>query len=261
MLRRVASLWIGKSLGPIELASIRSFLRQGHAFTLFAYEPLENCPPEVNLRDAREIFPGDPILRHAKTGSPALHSDLFRYAMVRQTDFVWVDLDIVALRPFDFADDYIFGYEDATGINGAVFFLPTTSPAFQRMSAITPETRGIPPYLTGSRYVKYWLRNLLQGGMPIAKWPWGATCPRLMTYELGRSGEISRALPVTAFYSVPLAEAHRFADPGGYDAASAPSDAYGVHLWASHLSRYVARTYGGEFPQESFVARVLRDDW
>lgn len=261
MMKSVASLWIGERLGPIELASIRSFQRQGHVFTLFAYEPLENCPEDVILRDAREILDIGRIVLHQKTQSSALHSDLFRYALIAKTDFLWTDLDIVALRPFDFPSDYIFGYEAENWLNGAVFCLPKTSSALAKLCSVHADTRGIPPYLTGIRKAKYGLRNLISGGLPITRWPWGSIGPRLITLELRASGEISHALPIPAFYSLPMDQAGRFADPAGYSAAEAPSEAYGLHLWASKLTRYVNEKYDGAFPKDSFVNKVLHDDW
>lgn len=261
MRKQVASLWIGNRLGPIELASIRSFCRQGHDFTLFSYEPLENCPSDVITRDAREIFDCGRIVLHEKTKSPALHSDLFRYALISKTDFVWVDLDIIALRPFEFPSGYIFGYEYGPLLNGAVLGLPHDSPALKKLLEINPETKGCPPNMIGVRKLKYKLRDLLARGLPITRWPWGALGPRLITSELDQSGEIAHALPVDAFYSMPLAEAGRFADPEGYQASDAPEDAFAVHLWASHLTRYVKQKYAGTFPVNSFVSKVCRDDW
>lgn len=261
MLKQVASLWIGNRLGPIELASIRSFRRQEHDFTLFSYEPIENCPPDVIARDAREIFDCGRIVLHKKSKSPALHADLFRYALIRQTDFVWVDLDIIALRPFDFPSDYILGYEDECHLNNAVLKLPHDSPALKQLLEIHVETKGCPPNLNGVRHLRYRLRNLLAGGLPITRWPWGAIGPQLVTAELRKSGEIAHSLPISAFYSLPLAEAGRFADPDGYNPSNAPTDAFAVHLWANRLRHYVDQKYAGTFPADSFVSKVCRDDW
>ena len=261
MLQSMASLWIGKRLGPIELASIRSFRRQGHDFTLFAYEPLENCPEDVILRDAREILDCGRIVLHQRTQSSALHSDLFRYALIAKTGFAWTDLDIIALRPFDFPSDYIFGYEDHGKLNGAVLKLPHDSPALQKLIQVHADTRGLPPHVEGARKLKLRLRSFFAGGLPVTRWPWGSIGPRLVTLELRASGEIKHALPISAFYSLPLDEAGRFAEPGGYHASEAPEGAYGVHLWASHLTRYVKDKYDGAFPKDSFVNKVLHDDW
>lgn len=261
MQKQVATLWIGNRLGPIELASIRSFRRQGHDFTLFTYQNLENCPEDVIVRDAREIFDYDQILVFKKNKSPAIHADLFRYALISQTDFVWVDLDIVALRPFTFPTEHIYGYEDQTYVNNAVLGLPHHSPALSMLLKIQPGTKGCPPNLKGVTRLKYGLRSFAAGGLPITRWPWGSTGPKLVTGELQKSGEIDHAQPISAFYSVPLAQVGRFADPGAYQSSDAPNGAFAVHLWASRLNAYVNEKYEGVFPVDSFVSKVCRDDW
>lgn len=258
MLKDVASLWIGRKLGPIELASIRSFQQQGHIFTLFGYDPIENCPSDVRFRDAREILDIGRIVLHRKTQSPALHSDLFRYAMVAKTGFVWVDLDIVALRPFDFPDDYVLGYEGTDSVGSAVLQLPKSSPALSALSGFSPDTRGLPPGLEGFKRFKYVIKNLVAGGLPIERWPWGSIGPQLLTAELRRSGEIKRVRSLSAFYSVPMSEIPSLAQPGGYDVSMAPPDAYAVHLWGSQLTKFVNANFGGRFREDSFVMRISR---
>ncbi|NPD14810.1 hypothetical protein HOY34_06270 [Xinfangfangia sp. D13-10-4-6] len=261
MLKTIASLWIGKSLGPIELASIRSFQRHGHEFTLFSYDPIVNCPPDVIQADARTVLDLGRIVLHRRTKSPALHSDLFRYAMVAKTDFTWVDLDVIALRPFDFPDDNVFGYEAKDSAGSAVLKLPKGSAALAALSAFSAETRGMPPRLEGFKRFKYHVKNILSGGLPIERWPWGSIGPALFTAELKRSEEIAHIRPLNTFYPVPMSGIPLFADPGSYSAADAPPEAYAVHLWGSHLTRYVNEKYNGVFPAESFVSKVLHDEW
>lgn len=253
----LASLWIGDALGEIEAASARSFLRMGDRLTIYAYGRLGNVPAGVAVRDAREVMPGDVILRHAKTGSPALHSDLFRYALLRDPGTIWVDLDIIALRPFAFPAAHVFGLEAPDYVNGAVLRLPPDSPALAKLLAITPDTRGVPPYLTGFRRRKYALRSFLAGGLPLARWPWGAVGPRYLSNVLAETGEIGHALPQAAFYAVPVGQCGRFAEPGGFDPDELPGEAYGVHLWANKLRAHLRNRCGGRIPAGSYLHRVV----
>ena len=257
MKRDIASLWIGSELGEIELASLHSFHRLGHRFVLYAYSEIRNVPSFVELRDAAEIFPTKKILRHKKTGSPALHSDLFRYALMAKTDLVWCDLDVIALREFDFVGDFVFAHEHTHTVGCSVLRLPKNSRALMALLSVKPETKGMPPHLRGFRRAKYRLRSTLTGGIPIEKWPWGAIGPSLLTEALRTTGEISAALPVNAFYSVPMSGAWRFCEPGGYSRGDAPDEAYAVHLWAQKLRQYVNDKYDGQFPEGSFVRQEL----
>ena len=64
------------------------------------------------VRDVREILPDTPILRYQSgfgAGSPSLYSNLFRFALLHQHGGWWVDLDVVALRPFPSAANPVLG--------------------------------------------------------------------------------------------------------------------------------------------------------
>ncbi len=119
--RVVQSLWIGE-LSPLEWVCMRSFVRCGHEFHLYMYEPASKAPSGVIIKDAREILPPERVFRNqhgSGKGSFAGFSDLFRYHMLLNRGGYWVDMDVFCLRPFDFAAPYVFGAEDkpvATGV-------------------------------------------------------------------------------------------------------------------------------------------------
>ncbi|MDD2869437.1 glycosyltransferase [Neomegalonema sp.] len=256
-MRELATLWIGERLNDIEIASLWSFASQGQKVKLYAYGPVAGTPRGVEIADAGEILSGDPIVRHKKTGSPAIHADLFRYAMIARTGAVWVDLDMIALKPFVFSSDYVCGFERPDSVNNAVLGLPQDSPTLKALCALRPDTRGLPEGLQGLRRLRYQAKNLLAGGLPISRWPWGDTGPAILTRELIRNGEDRHVLPRDAFYGVGIEDLARFAEPGRLDRASFPDQAYGAHLWASQLRRHLTQHHDGRFPPGSFVATLL----
>lgn len=259
MMRDVASLWIGSRLGEIELASIRSFQRLGHSFTLYSYNPIENVPNGTIQKDARDVFDAGRIIRHKRTGSPALHSDLFRYRLLEKTDYIWVDLDIIALRTFDFTSDFVFGFQDDTLVDGAVLCLPSGSAVLKQLLRYDADTKSAPPNLRGSKKARYQIRNFIAGGLPIDRWPWGSLGPTLLTSILQETGEIEHAMPVSAFYSVSPDKVAVFAEPKGWDVSQAPPSAYAVHLWGKFLRDYVSKNHSNVFPKDSFVARLAHE--
>ncbi|WP_018632083.1 glycosyltransferase [Neomegalonema perideroedes] len=257
-MRQIATLWIGERLQDLEIASLWSFARQGHRVKLYAYGPLAGAPRGVEVADAGEILSGDPIVRH-KSGSPALHSDLFRYALIAKTGAIWSDLDMIALKPFGFPSEHVFAMETAEVVGSAVLGLPQDSPALAALAAYKPETRGLPPHLKGLQRLRYGWRSLLAGGLPISHWPWGSVGPQALTRSLRETGEIRHALPPSAFYAVPMEEVARFCDPEGLEPARIPSEAYGLHLWANKLRQHLARQHGGRAPEGSYVARLVEE--
>lgn len=109
-------MWIGKTLSPIELLCIKSFLFHGHEFHLWAYDVIETSLPEgVILEDACLIIPSEKVFYyknknqfgHGK-GSFAGFSDIFRYKLLYEKGGWWVDMDVCCLKPFDFAQEYVF---------------------------------------------------------------------------------------------------------------------------------------------------------
>ena len=76
----IASLWIGPRLSWFEQLCLLSFVHAGHNVTLYSYQPIDNLPDSVIAGDAASIYPAEPMLRHVRTGSPAIHADMRRLA-------------------------------------------------------------------------------------------------------------------------------------------------------------------------------------
>lgn len=109
----IQGLWIG-TLGMLERLSIKSFLANGHPYHLYAYEPLENLPEGVLLKDASEILPKEEIFQYQKgkaKGGYSGFANLFRYRLLQIKGGWWCDTDIICLKPFDFDDDIVLASE------------------------------------------------------------------------------------------------------------------------------------------------------
>ena len=104
----IQSLWIGGRLSTMERLAIASFLANGHSFHLYAYEEVGGVPLGVDLLDAREVIPRNKIFRYAKYESYAAFANLFRYRLLAEKGGYWVDTDVVCLRPFEHASEYVF---------------------------------------------------------------------------------------------------------------------------------------------------------
>ena len=109
----INGLWIspdGKPLSNLERLSIYSFCAHGHDFRLWTYGdfpnvPQDTAPGKVEVRDGNEIIPADKVFFARK--SYGHFSDWFRWELLRQFGGIWADIDIVCLRPIDYADDFV----------------------------------------------------------------------------------------------------------------------------------------------------------
>ncbi|MFV0292632.1 MAG: hypothetical protein ACK5II_05230 [Paracoccus sp. (in: a-proteobacteria)] len=248
----LATLWVGEHLGPIELASIASFLRMGNPLTVYSYAPITNLPPGVQGRDANEVYPARQIAVYARECSPSLHSNFFRFALMRNTDHIWVDLDMIALQPFIFQGERVYGYEKADQVNCAVLRLPRNSPVLADLSDLKPGMRGIAPHIQGGRRLKYRIKTLGRG-VPIEKWPWGSTGPRALTTFLRKHDELQYALPLEVLYPILTRDCRRFVTPGDLSDNSFGPETRAVHLTASNINKILATRNAGKIPEDSFL--------
>ncbi len=116
----IQSLWIGDTLSPMEQLSIKSFLSHGHDYHLYTYGPITNVPTGTTIKDASQILSADKIFIFQNgwgKGSYAVFADIFRYQLLHQRGGWWVDTDIVCIKPFEFAADYVIAssYEGKWG--------------------------------------------------------------------------------------------------------------------------------------------------
>jgi mannosyltransferase OCH1-like enzyme len=128
------TLWVGSRLSVMERMSIASFLDHGHPVHLYAYETIEGVPEGTVLKDAGEILPASSIFMYTEYASYAGFANFFRYKLLLERGGWWVDTDMICLRPFDFADPYVFSSEfggDGPRVNVGAIKAPPGSPVMQ----------------------------------------------------------------------------------------------------------------------------------
>lgn len=234
-LPEIASLWIGPRLSWFEQLCLKSFVHAGHRVTLYSYQPIENLPEGVEPGDANAIYPGEPMLRHARTGSPAIHADMWRLALLKSTRKIWVDTDLICLRPFDFHAEHVFGWEKPGLVCNAVLGLPSDSATLNGLIEFFQDPFAIAPWL------KRWQRNELQAardaGNPVhmTEQNWGFTGPASVTWYLQETGEIEHALAEEAFYPIPFKDRNHMILSRHDITDRLTADTYAVHLWARRM--------------------------
>lgn len=138
--KNINALWIGHRLSNAEMLTIYSFLKNGHTFTLWAYDNIENkLPYGTILKDASEIIPRKKVFCYKNTnqfghgkGSYAGFSDIFRYKLLYEHGGWWVDMDVTCLKHFDFEDPYIFRTHHNFPVVGNIMKCPKGSELMKR---------------------------------------------------------------------------------------------------------------------------------
>jgi hypothetical protein len=229
----IQSLWIGDRLSVMERLAIESFLHQGHAFHLYLYAPCDRVPAGTTIKDGREILPADQIFRYQGgygEGSPSAFSNLFRYALLFERGGWWVDLDLVALKPFRFDTDHVLGL-----VRGG-----------QGGSRVAAGAIRVPP---GSELIGRCLEVARAAEKHSVRW--GEIGPRLlrrMAQELGMEASMQ---PPSVFYDIDAADFWRLIRP-----RQTIPDGVAVHLWAQ-LWRHYGLNPDGRYPETSIYEQLI----
>jgi hypothetical protein len=131
----VHGLWIGNNLSQLEILTLKSFIKNGHYFHLWLYQPINNTLPEgVICKDANTIIPENQIFRYKHTnqfghGKRSLggFSDIFRYKLLFEYGGWWTDMDVTCLKPLDFDQPYVFRTHHELKLVGNVMKCPKNS--------------------------------------------------------------------------------------------------------------------------------------
>lgn len=257
---QIAALWIGGPLSFLEQLCLVSFVHAGHHIRLYTYENVPNVPSGVEIADANEILPQKGFLKHERTGSPALHSDLFRYHMLNKLDrTIWADTDAYCAKAFTTANGHFYGWESRHHVNGGVLGLPKDSDTLGKLLEHTSDEFSIPSWY-GPEYEAE-LKAKAAAGAPVhaGEQPWGVWGPHALTHFLKVTGELRYALPHVALYPVPFKERRLILRPG-YDMSEFITDeTFSVHLYGRRMRRRIVSHEPNGIPRpRSLFGKLLK---
>ncbi len=233
-----ATFWAGQTISPFEAACITSFLAHGYQYTVFSFDDLTGLPEGVTLRDAREITDEANVRRFIIRGRPNLShfSDLFRYELFKRTDHIWVDADMLMLRPLALPEyDQLIAKEDAATLCGAIMRVDGKHPNLDTLIERTEALRD---------------QELV----------WGATGPRLLTAVFDRQTIMQRAYDAKFFFPVHYNESWKMFLPEFRDkCVELCRSAYTTHLWNDRMVKLgVWKRFAP--PSGSFLEQRFRGD-
>lgn len=255
---QIAMLWMRGELSFLEQLCVQSFLDAGHHVALFSYAPIGRVPEGVELRDASDVLPETGFLVHERTGSPALHSDLFRYQLLKRTDrTIWADTDAYCFRRFKPTEGHLYGWESAHHVNGGVLGLPQDSATLAALLDFTKDEFAIPPW--ERRWKRQEWQAAKEAGTPVhvGEQTWGVWGPHAITHFLKETGEITRALPQAALYPYSFALRRKLVTPGVDHSSAITEETQSVHLYGRRIRKRLAERDQGLPDPESLVGQYL----
>lgn len=199
----IHALWIGKQLGKVSSACLLSFVKQGHEVILHCYDDIDDLPNGVKTSDANLIIPKDEIFKHKKTGSYAIFADVFRYALLKMVDGIYVDCDVYCLKPLTLPEHgYLFGFEDDCTINNAILALPKNSCMLEKLNQILHDKYFIPAWYPIKKQKRLKFKKQFGFSKHISEMPWGITGPKATSYFAKECKVDDLAQKIDIFYPI-----------------------------------------------------------
>ena len=257
----VNCFWQGPRLDDLQQISLLSMLRQNYKVRLFCYDPIVNVPAGIELSDAREIMPDHELRIHRGTGSPALGTNKFRYLVMKMGLGVWLDTDVLLIKPLPQDDGYIFGWQDEDLICGAVLCLPQNSSVIDELCDFVAQDYPIPPFFDET--TRSALEQKSKSGHPVSAedMPWGVHGPNALTYFIRKNGLLDLARPREVFYPVHYSEAHVLLSSKDEVKSSMTPRTVAVHLWNLALHQLREKNPNGQLilEKDSFLEKFARE--
>ena len=247
----VLMFWHGPALSRMEQLAIASFRHHGHPVDLYVYDEPRGVPHGACIRDAGEILPREALFTHRRTGSVAVFADWFRYRLLAERGGIWSDMDVACLRPIDYPQAEIFGWEDERCVNNAILGLPAGHALARWLAGCCESPNRILPYDNWRLRLRKLRRRHLQGDRR-ERVRWGELGPKGLTAAALHLGYLDRALPRTHFYPVRSEDWRVLFEPTRGGMLPWRDESRAVHLWnnmaarASHFDKN-ARFEGSPF--------------
>ncbi len=233
----IQGLWIGDKLSSLERLSLSSFIANGHDYHLYVYSDVKNVPEGVQIKDGNEILPGADIFSYnvgPGKGSYSAFSNFFRYKLLYDKGGWWCDTDMICLKPFDFANNYVISSELHLGnrhITSGVIKAPKGSLAMKSNWEICDSKD----------------KDTL---------PWGEVGPRLMSQCVGRFDLFDYVEQPEVFCPLGFLEWHKVLAPN-FDLQFSEKTV-AVHLW-NEMWRRQGIDKDSSFHKDCFYEKLKKE--
>lgn len=269
---KIAMLWISGPLRNIEKLCIASWIGNGHEVDVYSYGEIPDLPPGATPRDAGEVLSSEYIERlkpvahvDRQRWQPLMNfSDLFRVKLMEQGRGLWLDGDVLLLRPIDFDPTLpYFAWEDWHRIGSPVFYLPKGAPFIEDYNRVYDSPDLMPPWLGFRRRV---LKPLLWKlrGLPYSPPDLGITIYGNDAFtRLARKHRLTRhALPKRSFYAWNAEQTNRFYDAAHGEALLGDDEVIGIHIHhKGHINERPAEGSLYARAIERFSEHISALDW
>src|ERR1700732_807798 len=221
----VVTFWHGP-LDELRRTCLRSQVAAGHKVTVYSFEPIAQLPDGVGNAEAEAILPHafSENLRPPRPDGTwrdwtiLQFSDFFRMRLMAQNAGLWLDADVLLLKPIEIdPGKTYFAWERPRQLGNSVLYLPSGDSIVAAFAWLMQQDELTPDWLALRHRLTFMLRRSRGGSNPLSDILVGMFAPVASTARARRAGELAYALPKKSFYAV-HAEPKRFFEPSDFSA-------------------------------------------
>jgi hypothetical protein len=233
----VVTFWHGP-LDRLRQLCLRSQLAAGHNVTVYSFDPLPGLPDGIANAEAEAVLPhafSEKLRPPQPDGSwrdwtTLQFSDFFRMRLMAQKGGLWLDADVLLLKPVEIdATKPYFAWERPRQLGNSVLYLPPDDSIVSAFSRLMQQEELTPDWLSLRHRVVFALRRLCGGSRRLSDIRVAIFGPAALTALARRNGEIKYALPRQSFYAV-HAEPKLFFEPSDFSELISDPRIVGFHI-------------------------------
>src|SRR6476620_3841102 len=233
----VVTFWHGP-LDRLRQTCLRSQVAAGHKVTVYSFDPLPGLPDGVGNAEAEAVLPHSfsEKLRPAEPDGSwrdwtiPQFSDFFRMRLMAQGAGLWLDADVLLLKPIEIdpAKPY-FAWERPRQLGNSVLYLPPDDAIVAAFEGLMEQEELTPDWLALRHCRTFMMRQPLGGSNRLSDIRIAIYGPASLTALARRSGELQYALPKQSFYAV-HAEPKLFFERTDFSKLLDAPDILGLHI-------------------------------
>src|SRR6202049_1097834 len=233
----VVTFWHGP-LDRLRQTCLRSQVAAGHNVTVYSFEPLAGLPDGVGNAEAEAVLSHGFAERLRPTGPDGAwrdwttlqFSDFFRMRLMAQRAGLWLDADVLLLKPveIDPAKPF-FAWERPRQLGNSVLYLPADHAIVVAFEELMEQEELTPDWLGPRHRLTFFLRQLQGGSKRLSDIRVAIYGPAALTALARRAGELHHALPKKSFYAV-HAEPKHFFERSDFSKLTGDPDIIGFHI-------------------------------
>src|SRR6201747_2114878 len=164
----IVTFWHGP-LDRLRRTCLRSQVAAGHKVTVYSFEPLGLLPDGVGNAEAEAILPhafSEKLRPPQPDGTwrdwtTLQFSDFFRMRLMARNAGLWLDADVLLLKPVEIDETKpFFAWERPRQLGNSVLYLPPHDAIVAAFTDLMEQDELMPDWLTVRHRLTYWMRAL-----------------------------------------------------------------------------------------------------